>query len=133
MKLIFRDSKILVWLKNEHPLLHSPIPKIHKDPQTPIWSRGDEIHHSVIWGRDQQTRWGERSTHRIPLRFWTGDVKHIHDLKNGFEREGMVGKRYWFLLEDRKTKSLKYQSIETSLSTIPSIDSLNLFVLQFSH
>ncbi len=33
---------------HEHPLLHSPTSKIHQDTQTPLWSRGYEIHHSGV-------------------------------------------------------------------------------------
>ena len=59
----------------EHPLLHPSTQKIHKDPQTSLWSRGNEIHHSGIWGWNQRTRREGGSTHRIPIRVWTGDVE----------------------------------------------------------
>ena len=48
LKLISRDSKILVWLRNEHPLLHTPTSKIHKDSENQLWSRGNEIYRSGI-------------------------------------------------------------------------------------
>ena len=31
---------------HEHPLLHHPEQTIPEDPQTPLWIRGNEIHHS---------------------------------------------------------------------------------------
>ncbi len=48
LKLISRDSKILVLLRNEHPLLHPPTSTIDKDSENQLWSRGNEIHHSGI-------------------------------------------------------------------------------------
>ena len=93
LKLISRDSKILVWVMIEYPLLHSPTSKIHQDTQTQLWSRGNEIHHSGIWRRDQRTRREGGSTHRIPIRVWTGNAETRSWSQEGSEREGMVGER----------------------------------------
>ena len=35
-------------MTHEHPLLHSPTPKIHQDPQTPLWIGGNEIHYPDV-------------------------------------------------------------------------------------
>ena len=67
---------------------------IHQDPDTSIWSRGDEIYHSGIWRRDQRT-WREgRSTHWISIRVWTGDVETRSRSQERDQRERMVSKRY---------------------------------------
>ena len=42
------EYKIIQINTNEHPLLYPPTPKIHKDPETQLWSRGYEIYHSGI-------------------------------------------------------------------------------------
>ena len=95
MRILFQ----ITWMKrlllrwNEHPLLQPPTSKIHKDYQTSLCSRGNEIHHSGIWGLDQWTRREGRSTHRIPIRVWTRDVETRSWSIEGSEREGMVGKR----------------------------------------
>ena len=52
---------------HENPLLHSPTSKIHQDLQTPLWSRGNEIHHPDLRGRDKKTRRVGRSNHRISV------------------------------------------------------------------
>ena len=77
----------------EHPLLHSPTSKIHQNPETSLWSRGNEIQHSGVWGRDQRT-WREgRSSNRIPIRVWTRDVETRSRSQEWSEREGMMGER----------------------------------------
>ena len=93
LKLISRDSNILVWLRNEHPLLHPPTLTIHKDSENQLWSRGNEIYRSGIWGWDQRT-WREgRSTHRVSIWVWTWDVETCSWSQEWFEREGLMGER----------------------------------------
>ena len=78
----------------EHPLFHSPTPKVHKDTQTSLWSIGNEIHHSGIWIRDQRT-WREgRSTHWISIWVLTGDVVTRSWLKEWSEGERMESERF---------------------------------------
>ena len=60
---------------NDHPLLHPPTSRIDQDPETILWSRGNEIHHLGIWRRGQRTRREGRFNYRIPMRVWTGDVE----------------------------------------------------------
>jgi len=55
---------------HELPLLHPPTPKVNPYTQSQLWSRGNEIHHSGIWGWDQRTRRKGRSTHRISIWGW---------------------------------------------------------------
>ena len=95
MRILFQmlGMKRLLLRWNEHPLLHPPTSKIHKDPQTSLWSRGNEIYHSGIWRRDQWTRREGRSTHRVSIRVWTVNAETRTRSQEGSEREGMVGER----------------------------------------
>jgi len=47
-KNIETNLKFRVILNYEHSILQPPTSKIHQDPETPLWSRGNEIHHSGI-------------------------------------------------------------------------------------
>ena len=86
--------KFRVIFNNVHPLLHSPTSKIHQDPETQLWSRGYEIHHSGIWGLDQRTWRKGRSSNRIPIRVWTRNVETRSWSQERDQRERMVSKRY---------------------------------------
>ena len=93
LKLISRDSKILVWVMIEHPLLHSPTSKIHQDTQSPLWSRGNDIHYTDVWGWGEWT-WREgRVTNWVSIRVWTGDVETRSRSKKWTQREWMGLKR----------------------------------------
>ena len=93
LKLISRDSKILVWVMIEHPLLHHPEHTIPEDSETSLWIGSNEIYHSGIWGWDQRT-WREgRSSHRIPIRVWTRDVETRSRSKKWTQRKWMDPKR----------------------------------------
>jgi len=62
-------------MSHEPTLLHSPTSKVNPNPLSPLFSGRNEIDHPDLWRRDQRT-WREgRSTHRIPIRVWTGDVR----------------------------------------------------------
>ena len=73
--------------------LHSPKLKVTTNHSSGLWSRGNEIHHSGIWRRDQRTRREGRSTNRISVRGWIGTVKKCSRSQEKNQRERMVSTR----------------------------------------
>ena len=66
----------------DHPLLHSPTSKIHKDSENQLWSRGNEIYRLGISGRDQRTRREGTTSRRVPIRVLTRDAEtHLRSEK----------------------------------------------------
>ncbi len=66
---------------HELPLLHPPTPKILQEFQSPLWSRGNEIHHSDFEGEINGHGEKEGLPTEYQYEFEQEMLKHIHDLK----------------------------------------------------
>ena len=75
-------------LSHSFNLLHPPTPKIHQDPQTPLWSRGNEIHHSDFEGEINGHGEKEGLPTEYQYEFEQEMLKHVHDLKNEIREKG---------------------------------------------
>ena len=86
--MILRDSKILVSLKNEHPLLHPPTSKIHQDTQTSLWSEGMKYIIQVYEGEINGHGEKEGLPTEYQYEFEQEMLKHVHDLKKDLREKG---------------------------------------------
>ena len=75
-------------LDNELPLLHPPTPKVNPHPQSPLWSRGNEIHHSDFEGEINGHGEKEGLPTEYQYEFEQEMLKHVHDLKNEMREKG---------------------------------------------